>query len=682
MAKEWRFVLRSEFRGEVELFHEPENWRSRETKLVRDMKLYGISLEISSPFVFIKDGYAYVKDCFNRLGYNAQVFIDVFQYDAPSRRYVSYFSGELIMKTVDIEDVRLTVQATPTAIQRQLKDRAGKEVLIDTTFSFDYGYIAFELPQVFVKTHSRIIKRTLSGAWRESRAYTLTSGEFLQLGFDELLINELPGVIKERATIDTTEVFPLIKVEEEGEYTFDVEFLIRVDTANGDELSFFYKINRYGTPVAVPAVFASVSPYNYFTVTCDDTITLKKGDLLYFYAVANRNHVARIYVGGVTGRPTGAPEDKWILTGLTTIGDIFPTGILAYEAVEKSLKNMLGNEVSLLSGALGRTDLGYAVDGLAGMNWIGTGRGLAAKGGQIKTSFQKLFIDGLAPLYNLGMDTDRATDGSPRIIIEEVDYFFTGRVGFEINGVSELRKRVADTLIYDEVKVGFSKWESKLPGSNQDPHTRANYLIPARFVDSTLDLSSSLIASSWLIEEKRRDYLNFTTKTENDNDLFVLNILRNEVGLFETKRDEAYEEVSGVEDADSLYNLDLIPSRVVRRWGRNIAACYYRSADLLQFASAESESALETKLESEDFPVKERDVISSAQLGSPLWLPEVYEFTCKLTAVQDRELLKQRYGIIKVLDNEQNAYYGYLMERSRTEKNEAQFTLLRANYNG
>lgn len=687
MAKEWRFVLKSTYRGEVELIHEPENWRERETKLVRDMKLYGITREISSPFIFIKDGYAYVKDVFNKEGYNAQVFIDVFQYDPVIRRYVNYFSGELILKSIDIEDVRLSVQATPTAIQKLLKDRANKQVLIDTTFSFDYNFIPVEIPLVILKTHSRIIKRRVSGIWTESREYTLSVGEFLQIGFDELVVDELPGVIKERATIDSTEVFPLVKVEEEGEYTFDVEFIIRTSSGVGDELEFFYKINKNGTPVAVSTVFDAIveglTTYNIFTVTCTDTISLKKGDQLYFYAVAGRAHTARIYVGGVTGRPTGLPADKWILTGDTVTPEFFPQGILAFEGVEKALKNILGNEVSLYSTALGRTDLGYAVDAKPGMNWIGTGRGLAAKGGKIKTSFQQLFTDGLAPLYNLGIDTDQATDGSPRVVVEELDYFFTGRVGFTIEGVSNLRKRVADTLIYSQVQVGFSKYESKLPDSIQDPHTQVNYLIPARFVDGTLDIKSNLIASSWKIEEKRRDYLNQNTTTESDGELYVINIKRGVgEGTWESLTDENYESVTGVDNADTLYNLDLIPSRVIRRWGKNIAACYYRSADLVQFGSSESESDLQTRVDGEDFPIAERVNINSTELDAPLWLPELYEFSCKLTAVEDRQLIANKYDIIKVLDDEGTAYYGYLYERSRTEKNEATFTLLRANYNG
>lgn len=685
MAKQWRFFLRSEFRGEVELAYEPENWRDRETKLIRDMRSYGISREISSPFSFIKDGYAYVKDVFNKRGYNALVYVDVFELDPVTRKYVSYFSGELIMKTCEIEDTKAIVQATPTGIQKLLKDRANKDVLIDTTWSFDYGYIQFDLPQVFVKTHSRLIKRTLSGIWTESRTYPLSAGELLQIGFDDFAIDELPGVIKERATIDTIEVFPILKAEEEGDYTFDVAFLIRVSTNVGDELQFYYKINKNGTPVSVSTVFSTVTDsggtFYIFTVTCSDVIELKKGDSLYFWAVAGRATTARLFVGGVTNRPVGAIADKWILTGETTIGDLFPNGVLVFEACEKALKNMLGDTTQLYSNALGRTDLGYAVDAKPGMNWIGTGAGLAFKPGQIKTSFKKLFTDGLAPLYNLGIDLDKASDGSPRVIIEELSYFFSGKVGYTITGVTGLRKRVADTLIYDELMVGFTKYESSLPGSAEDPHTEANYLIPGRFVDNTLDIRSGLIASSWKIEEKRRDFGKATTRVENDQDLYIINILRN-LGAYESIQDQNYEEVTGVENADTLYNLDLIPSRVIRRWGPNIASCYYRGNDLVRYASSESESNLSTRQEGEDFPVPERRDIGSTELEEAIWLPELYEFTAKLKATEDRELIARKYDIIEVIEGDGSRHYGYLLERGRTEKNEASFTLLRANYNG
>lgn len=688
MAKKWRFILRNDFRGEVELNHEPKEWKSRETKLVRDMATYGVTREISSPFVFVKDGAAYVRDVRNRQGYNAQVFIDVFEYDSSSRKYVSYFSGELIMKDCDIDSIEVSVPATPTALQRQLKDRGNKDVTFGTTWSFDYNYISVAVPEVVVQTHSRLIRRTLSAIWTESRTYDLALGELLQIGFDEYLIDEMPGVIKERATIDTSEVFPILKAEEEGDYTFDVEFLIRTDSGNGDELQFYYKIGKYGTPVAVSTVFSSVTEgpttYNLFTVSEDATINLKKGDQLYFWAEAGRACEARLYVGGASGRPTGAISDKWILTADTTIGTLFPMGALAFEAVERVLKLMAGNAVQLQSTALGRTDLGYSADGQAGMNWIGSGSGLAFKNGDIKTSFKKLFSDGLAKLYNLGMDVSTATDGTPIVIIEPVNYFFTQKIGVTITGVSNLRKRTADDLVYDEVLIGFDKFSSDLPGSNEDPHTSGNYLIPARFVTNPLDIRSSLIASSWKIEEKRRESTGADTQTSNDKDLYIINVKRGiGEGTYESLRDENYESVDGVENADTLYNLDLVPSRVIRRWAPNIAACYYRSSDLLRWSSSESESALETQLDSEDFPIKEREILTSKELGEPLWLPEVYEFECDWKSSEDLVLMQQKYDIVQVIDTKDNKkYFGYLLERSRTEKNEAQFTLLRANYNG
>lgn len=687
MAKHWRFFLRSALRGEAELLHEPENWRSRETKLVRDMKLYGISLEISSPFVFIKDGAAYVRDVFNRLGYNAEVFVDVFEYDAPSGRYVSYFSGQLIMKTIDLETSRVSVQATPTAISRILKDRESKEVDITTPWTMD-NEIQPEIEIIVgnLASHSRVVERQISGVWTESRVYTLGVGELLQIGFDELAVDEMPGWIKERATIDTTEVFPILKVEEGGDYTFDVAFVIQVGTNSGDELEFFYKVGRDGTPVPVSTVFSTIvdgGTFYLFTVTCTDTVALVPGDQLYFYAVCGSATTARLRVGGV-GRPASLPDDVWKLTGATTYSSIASTGVMAFEVCEKILQTMLGAEVKLYSNALGRTDLGYSVDAAPGMCLICSGQGLAGKDiTGFKASFKKVFSDGLAPLYNLGVATTQATDGSPVVLIEEMPYFFQRKIGITINGVSELHKRTADNLIYSGVHVGFTKYESKLTGAAQDPHSKSEYLIPGLFVEETLDIRSSLIGSSWKIEEQRRNFTASTSQSSNDTDLYVIKVKPFEGPVFQWQalRDEDYDLVSGVPAADTLFNLDLTPHRVIRRWGPNIAACYYRGSDLLRWASSETTSDLQTQLATEDFPVKERQSINSLELGEPLWLPEIYEFSAKLDSLEDRELIAKKYEIIEVIDGE-DQYFGYLLERTRNEKNEAQFTLLRANYNG
>jgi hypothetical protein len=632
------------------------------------MDYYGISREITGPIVFIKDGYAYVKDCFNQRGYNAQVFIDVFEFNTELRRYDPYFSGELMMKSVDMDRVSISVLATPSGVASLLKDKGDNKVNLETGFSLD-GFFVFDVPLVNVTRRPMTIDRRMESTWDGSaNTYGLTNGQKLQLGPGTITADELPGFVKERATIGSSEVFPILNCEEAGTYTFDVDFIIGVGS---DNLVWKYRKND-DTPVTVSKTYTAF----YQRVTCVDQVTLQKGDKLYFYADVTANVTATLPF--VSGRPAGV-TDKYNVRAATSFSTFPPFGLMAYEAMNQTIKLVTNERTDLVSMALGRTDLGYAADGPAALNFVTTGAGLAGRNVALNVSFAELY-ESMRNLYHLGMDIIEDGYGRTQVVIEGFDYFFSGRVGWQITGVSNLRKRVAQELIYSEVKVGFDKYESNLPGAQEDPNTEVTYIVPGRFVNKTLDIRSKIAGSPYLIEEKAREWNQPNKKTTADQTLFLLNMRRQGLG-FETARNEAFTEASGIANVATMYNLDIHPARVIQRWSSHISPCFYRNAGLLRWASAESSSVLRTQKSGEMIPAIEGESLADTALLRPKWLPEIYEFDCKLTAAQDRQLLARKYDIIQVQD-EDNTLYGYLLERTRKENNEASFTLIRANYNG
>lgn len=667
--------MRSQERGEVELSNEPTNWRERETRLVRDMSSFGVTREITSPITFILDGFAYVKDVFNISGYNSLVNIDVFQFDTEIREYVSYFSGELIMKTCEITDSQIQVLATPSGVASLIKDKGDKVVELDSFQTFTGQWIV-NLPKVLINMHSRVINRTQVAVWENERNYNLNTGRLLQIGFDRFDIDEINGWARERATIDSTEVFPLIRAEESGNYIFDVDFYIKSNTDNGDEIDFFYRINQ-NSPVAVNTSFLVTGGQYYFKVELDESIALNRGDAFYFYGVPNRNFIATLQYQ--SDRPVSLTADKFNVIAETVGEFVLPFGLPAFECFEQVLKIIAGPRTILSSNALGRETLGYSQDGEAGMNMIVSGAGLASKPENLKVSFNSLF-QSFRAMYNLGFDVVRNPDLSYNIVIEPFEFFFSKRLGYTISGVSNFRKRVAQEYIFDEVEVGFQKFESGMPGSLQDSHGRSTYTLPGRFVNQKLQIISDLIGSANFIEKKRRDFDSQNTRTTGDQDVFIVNLTRTESGLV-ARKNEGFDEVTGISSPETMFNLDIHPDRMLRRWGSYINSVFYKNPGLIRFTQSETLSELSTKKDEELFTSTERSSINSEEFPPARFFPEVYEFDCKLTATQDRELLNHKYDVIEVVDGKER-YFGYLLERSRKESNSASFTLLRANYNG
>lgn len=279
----WRFIFNSEERGEYETAHEPMSWRDRETRLVRDMNTYGITREITSPIVFIKDAKAYVQDVFNQSGYNANITFRVFEYNPLIRDYEQYFSGVLILKGIEIGPSELQVMATPNTIQERIKNRGNTEIELSSTFSIG-GNAVFVENEITATLHSRLIVQSQSNIWANEKTIAMTSGQHLQVGWDEYPKDDLKGWIKERVTIASSEVFPVYKCEEGGNHVFDVFFAVDSSSGYEDELQFYYRLND-NSPVPVSTSYVSVVDgfsYSFYLVEFDGTIAMDPGDTFYF----------------------------------------------------------------------------------------------------------------------------------------------------------------------------------------------------------------------------------------------------------------------------------------------------------------------------------------------------------------------------------------------------------------
>jgi len=675
----WRFILNSEERGEYETQNEPMSWRDRETRLVRDMKTYGVTREITSPIVFIKDAKAYVQDVFNKAGYNASVTFRVFEYNPLIRDYEQYFSGVLILKGIEIRPSELQVMATPNTIQERIKNRGNTEVELSSIFSIG-GTAVFSEDEITPSLHSRLIVQSQSNRWTGEKALPMTSGQLLQIGWDDYPKDELKGWKKERITIATSEVFPVYKCEEGGDHVFDVFFAVDSSSGFEDEIQFYYRVNN-GSPVLVTTTYQSVVDgftYSFFAVTLDATIALIPGDAFYFYGVCNRNFTAKVGISGFSRYPE-LDEDRFLVDANTYIEAKEVGGFLAFEAFNQVLKHVTDKRAILSSAVLGRTDIGYNVDGAAALNMLTSGAKISNKTGVIKTTLNKL-LKAFKCAYNLGMSVVVLPDGTEKIIIEEMGHFFKGKVGITLTKVWNIRKRVAEEMIHNKVNVGYTNHETEISNSQDDFCTESNYIIPGLFVNNELDLLNPYIASMYAIEQKRRQVGSSSKNEKYDNDEFLISLVREGEG-YKSRTNEGFESVSGVVDPESCYNLDLHLSRCLDRHTNYIASNYYKKQGLLGYTTSESASNLQTLKTGENRLREERKSIQSRAMQRPLFFPEIYEFEAKLTTTQDRQIQEKMFEIIQVI-TPYETIHGYLLERSRSENNEANFTLLRANYNG
>ncbi len=243
-------------------------------------------------------------------------------------------------------------------------------------------------------------------------------------------------------------------------------------------------------------------------------------------------------------------------------------GFLVFEAFSNLVTLMTGKPNAFKSTFFSRIDAvgSDLIDNEYGFLTITNGlniRKMLDKNGNlfpISVSFKDLF-DGLNNILNLGMRIEGDT-----VRIEPKNYFFQKTRKHEFLNANDIADVPAYDYIFNEVEVGYAKWETEGINGIDEFNSSRNYLLPIKNAKKKLPLLSKLIAAGYIIEDTRRQQYKEapTTDYKNDNETFVIHVKREDSKYISVKG--GYSSSSNVFSPETAYNIKLTPARNLGRW--------------------------------------------------------------------------------------------------------------------
>lgn len=335
----------------------------------------------------------------------------------------------------------------------------------------------------------------------------------------------------------------------------------------------------------------------------------------------------------------------------------YPTSvdsIFIHEAIERNLQLITGVQQPLYAPVFGRDTIGYAYNGDHSFTFVANGymlRNFPYQNKPLITSLKKL-LGSAINCYNL-ICSFKVIDNQLKFVIEpyleafRLDYQESELVTFEEIDIVDLE--LNEKMHYSSISVGYENQEYKEVNGVLPYNSKFDFACPLKSVDNSLDIISQIRADDYGIEYKRRkQYVNYpTTDTSGDSDVWFI---RGVVGgaPYICERNESFSDVQGIWSPSTAYNLNISPSRNLKRWLPVIATgISKKKTQSIKYLAAEKNSSLATQKLNEPLLVEAADIPIST-IAEPILLPYIITLTAKCTVAQWNDILVNPNKPIKI----------------------------------
>ena len=441
------------------------------------------------------------------------------------------------------------------------------------------------------------------------------------------------------------------------------------------------------------------------TASIDKTYTLGVNDTVYIFPYV----WARVFH---TGIPTKVSINTFEIDftalslkidGVTKFDETNPTALMAHELFSRLTNKITGQFNAFSSDFYGRTDsqpVAYGSDGegsLTGIldgthvrGWkIGTGGG---ENRALNLSFRDFFESEKAK-HNIDLGI---IDG--KVVIEQKEFFFDKTEVIDLGCIRDLEISTDPKKFHNNVEVGYSEFknsENKSGAGLQEFNAKSNYTTQLSEINSKYPAISKYVAGGYPIETTRRQQRSLDIEKETQFDLkkFMIALLRTGVAIdVATESSPAFvnetydpldgsnpwEDVSGVDFPEEVYNVRWQPGRMVRAHGNILRTSTNQSEnDELLVQPVLGNDQFSSQLKIEVSSVDEGDNIPGSELGDPLFNGDQYKFTHSLTDAQIELYDANPYIAFRLEDANGNEYKGWIDGELaiNMETNEADFVL-------
>lgn len=708
-----RYTLYNKNQGSL-IITEPIGWTSDEKELSRHEQYHGIISRFSNSSKFIGDGKDFIQLIYDIEGINAEIELKREEKHPQTDIWTLTYSGYLDLSTWETENNQISVKFNSGGIEQTLKARESEQVEIDRTTTID-GKTITGLEPINVALDGRRIflntKYEVQEVENTARLYNQTNGNTrgstapIPLNIvnksHESAQSPIPG------TLVGDNSWTRIGAGENGIMFFAISdrdriLNIKLDVSFKVNFLQFEHIDSFRFWVRL-ATYKNASDYifkenrilftsdnynslngNTFSVNFNETITILSGESLAL--VFDQNY------DGVDGRNCFM-EMKFeeIVSSLFIEEDSFyekstTKAVLAHDLLDRLVTIGTNKEKAFYSDFLGRTDLGYSIDGPGALTGIAHGfwirqfdkLPIPSEVPKVENLFKpmttsfKEAVQSLDAVWNIGIGIE-TVGFRERVRLEELSYFYNNNVTIRLPfQVKNVKRSVATNYYYSGLEFGSEKGGDYEEACGLDEYnTKSTFTTIISRVKETYSKISKYRTDSYGMEFARRKQksLNDTEDTAYDTDNFLIDLKRGVTSVFEQRKwQDDFENLPlGVFNPESATNLRFSPFNCLLRHSWWFGGGFKKyMTDYVRYGSSVANSQLKTKLIGKNQYSENGNIINSELLKSRFF-PEWVEFE----HVCDFDIMQKIEGKTTILGKEIMNFYGlveFINERNEKEK--------------
>lgn len=551
-----RVILSNESAGKKEFVHVPDGWRDAGYSFQRSTQYFGVFREYAiNKLGFVKGAKAFIEGIVESQGFDAEITIDIYEFDFVNYTWELQFNGTLDLITKDQDDIKFTVAVLDSSFESKFMNREDVEIIVSELTTIDgFQLEGFTNEKTFITLPERrdFLNNTLSNPRTNTdNVVDILTGDNREYAFalkvdtfeDEDKVKDSTGG-KKGANFSVANAFvvnPISSPEFETVVNYDILFqtgqnksetdrnvqlvLFLVDSSDTLIQSIPIPANKVITPTVSGNDIVSYSALGSITVDIPELAYLQLG--LIFY---NSSFTIELFANQ-------AKTDLTVRTESTGTGQIQVESWLAHEFGSRIAQNITGKQTAFYSEFLGRTDSeiqSYPFDGDFGLLAFTNGgliRGFGIDEFPLSGSFKK-FFDSINSIVPIGVGIEEI-NGNKVIRLENRQYFYDSRVALTLENCSNVQHEFDDSLIFNAVKFGFKKGETdELRENIFDYNTSSEWANNVKSVKSDLSLISDYAASNAQINNARQlpKQTNPTTDSKYDEINYMVDLVRSDAG--------------------------------------------------------------------------------------------------------------------------------------------------------
>ncbi|MHB1106560.1 MAG: hypothetical protein ACYCZ2_09375 [Lutibacter sp.] len=723
---------------------EPIGWKDDEKETARHDRFKGIYTNFSNSLKFIGDGKDWINLVFEIYGINAEIRLVKDERHPKTDKWIRSYDGFLDLMTKEEENGKLSIKFNASSLEKLIKSRESEQLELERLDTIDglaiepllLKKVALNGRKIFLKSLLEVLEvDKISDGFRGQGSDGQNEGQLaipvsINYKSDELIHDQQRNVFQfttgSANTITTGQAAGMFyannNIEKDLKVNIKVTCKIKPRSISASNIIMRVDLVRYGGGVNFnllerTPLYVVPNPYNMnnhiINLDYSATIKLLAGESLGLYWYGSGNFSGALFNPNdylyvdfeETVASINIEEDSYFKKSQANV-------LLPYEVCNRLLQIITGRTDALYSEALGRTDIGYEVDGEASLiglthgHWV---RGFI-EGDELYKAFTtslKDFLNSYLTVRGLGMGIEKI-GFRERVRIEKKEFFYnrnvTVKLGKEINGKFEyiqpknIKRSIATNYYYSSLEIGYKKGGEYEEAMGLDEYNTKSTFTTTINIGDKLELISDYRADSYGMEFARRKPKenNPTTDSDYDRDVFLMDLKRGPAEVFEQRlwfdindrsKDDFEKAPTGTYNPDSATNLRLTPFNILLRHGWVIGSGLTKyPTDYVRYGSSIANSNLTTKLIGKP-EYAENGNIQNNLLERARFVPEIikFEFPVNFELMQKIQgssvilgkTIPNVYGLVAFKNEKGEIEKGYL--ENLKPNNKGVWELLKAN---